>query len=207
MKIYWNTKLRKKLSDMGIDPVTHKPFSQILADYGNIGGGFPNTPMRIGSLNRDLKNAILMKTEALFSPPPKTEPNRSSLDLLAQLQAIKLASDQASNPTAFSFSSSPSSASSSTISSAAQETMSPPLAFNWNDFLLEDAFLQPSEAQDQGEKAAEFSPRKVAFEGPKEYVDQGNQTSSCENSYVEALLARENEMLLEFPQLLEEPFY
>lgn len=85
--------------------------------------------------------------------------------------------------------------------------MSPPLAFNWNDFLLEDAFLQPSEAQDQGEKAAEFSPRKVVFEGPKEYVDQGNQTSSCENSYVEALLARENEMLLEFPLLLEEPFY
>ncbi|CAI0549536.1 unnamed protein product [Linum tenue] len=39
VKNHWNTKLRKKLSEMGIDPVTHKPFSQILADYGNINGG------------------------------------------------------------------------------------------------------------------------------------------------------------------------
>nr|GMD98698.1 transcription factor MYB35-like [Ipomoea batatas]GME02176.1 transcription factor MYB35-like [Ipomoea batatas] len=32
VKSLWNTKLKKKLSAMGIDPVTHKPFSQILAD-------------------------------------------------------------------------------------------------------------------------------------------------------------------------------
>nr|TKS12467.1 putative MYB transcription factor family protein [Populus alba] len=38
VKNYWNARLRKKLSEMGIDPVTHKPFSKILADYGNIGG-------------------------------------------------------------------------------------------------------------------------------------------------------------------------
>ncbi|KAL5740133.1 hypothetical protein ACOSQ2_029313 [Xanthoceras sorbifolium] len=36
VKNYWNTKLRKKLHKMGIDPVTHKPFSQILSDFGNI---------------------------------------------------------------------------------------------------------------------------------------------------------------------------
>ncbi|XP_074316936.1 transcription factor MYB35-like isoform X4 [Silene latifolia] len=37
IKIHWNTKLKKKLTERGIDPVTHKPFSQILADYGKIG--------------------------------------------------------------------------------------------------------------------------------------------------------------------------
>ncbi|ERN04430.1 hypothetical protein AMTR_s00133p00075670 [Amborella trichopoda] len=33
IKNYWNTKLWK----MGIYPVTHKPITQILADYGNMG--------------------------------------------------------------------------------------------------------------------------------------------------------------------------
>ncbi|KAL4298233.1 hypothetical protein GQ457_12G006060 [Hibiscus cannabinus] len=62
VKNYWNTKLKKKLSEMGIDPVTHKPFSQILADYGNI-GGLPKSRTRIGSLNRDVKNTFLIKPE------------------------------------------------------------------------------------------------------------------------------------------------
>ncbi|KAF8399379.1 hypothetical protein HHK36_015243, partial [Tetracentron sinense] len=62
VKNYWNTKLRKKLSHMGIDPVTHKPFSQILVDYGNI-GGLPKGGTRIGSLNRDLRNAFMTKSE------------------------------------------------------------------------------------------------------------------------------------------------
>lgn len=61
VKNYWNTKLRKKLTEMGIDPVTHKPFSQILADYGNI-GGLPKSGTRIRCLNRDMsKNAFMMQ--------------------------------------------------------------------------------------------------------------------------------------------------
>ncbi|EXB29781.1 Myb-related protein Pp2 [Morus notabilis] len=255
VKNYWNTKLRKKLSGMGIDPVTHKPYSQILADYGNI-GGVPKSGMRIGSLNKDLKNAILMKREAFSTPntkpnlvSPKTEPNQDSnflnhrnqsLDLLAQLQAIKLVTEASNYPPpgliskepafsfsfAFSPSSSPVSSSSdySTCSSAAQEL--PPLAFNWNDFLLEDAFLPSDEAQGDA-KVAEFSPRNLVpeshihttsqdVEGPKDGAGdhtvlsndhEVNETSSCETSFVEALLARENEMLLEFPELLEEAFY
>ncbi|KAJ4975033.1 hypothetical protein NE237_008207 [Protea cynaroides] len=38
IKNFWNTNLRKKLHEMGINPVTHKPFSEILTDYGKIGG-------------------------------------------------------------------------------------------------------------------------------------------------------------------------
>ncbi|KAL9272981.1 Transcription factor MYB35-like protein [Drosera capensis] len=37
VKNYWNSKLRKKLANMGIDPVTHKPVSQMLSDFENIG--------------------------------------------------------------------------------------------------------------------------------------------------------------------------
>ncbi|KAL8144501.1 hypothetical protein V2J09_017533 [Rumex salicifolius] len=36
VKNYWNTKLKKKLMEMGIDPITHKPFSQIFSDYNNV---------------------------------------------------------------------------------------------------------------------------------------------------------------------------
>lgn len=32
IKNHWNTRLKKKLCDMGIDPVTHKPISEILMD-------------------------------------------------------------------------------------------------------------------------------------------------------------------------------
>ncbi|MQL86954.1 hypothetical protein Taro_019489 [Colocasia esculenta] len=32
VKNHWNTKLKKKLSGMGIDPVTHKPFSHLIAE-------------------------------------------------------------------------------------------------------------------------------------------------------------------------------
>lgn len=101
---------------MGIDPVTHKPFSQILADYGNI-GGLPRSTKRIGSLSRDLKTAAYMKSDQhinsaqrhvnLSTPTmvlPETEHvmdkfmngnvhqlnNNHSLNLLAQLQAMQL---------------------------------------------------------------------------------------------------------------------
>ncbi|XWS51057.1 hypothetical protein CRYUN_Cryun12cG0143400 [Craigia yunnanensis] len=67
VKNYWNTKLRKKLSEMGIDHVTHKPFSQILADYGNF-GGLSKSRTRIGSLHRDMKNTFVIKPEPYPSP-------------------------------------------------------------------------------------------------------------------------------------------
>ncbi|KAJ4974061.1 hypothetical protein NE237_007235 [Protea cynaroides] len=93
---------------MGIDPVTHKPFSEILTDYGKI-GGLPKAGNQMGSLNRDLRNAFISKPEAssvdgismTTMRTPMMEPiedgwsdsnnNRNySWDLLRQLQAIKL---------------------------------------------------------------------------------------------------------------------
>ncbi|XP_077211580.1 transcription factor MYB35-like [Tasmannia lanceolata] len=111
VKNYWNTKLRKKLCDMGIDPVTHKPISQILADYGSIGLPRPfstkhttthhQTPnnTRISSLNRDLRNTFMSeskpsKIQQNEIPTETTQDgllnNNPTWDLLTQLQAIKL---------------------------------------------------------------------------------------------------------------------
>lgn len=257
---------------MGIDPVTHRPFSQILADYGNI-GGLPKTGIRIGSLNKDLKNAILMKSEPFSFPPPqqmlsnlstnliptmvlpKPEPthesllnnnqtNNRSLDLLAQLQAIKMVTEASnfnnnefSNPQNFYTTnptlSSPSSSSSTCTSSAMQQEKLA-IAFNWNDFLLEDEFL-PGNYPHEQEIMVDFSSSEILNQtqnaiipetqiqieaGLQKYnggigMDNGlssinevhDALSSCEDSFLEALLAREDEMLLEFPDLLEEPFY
>lgn len=36
VKNHWNTKLKKKLSGMGIDPVTHKPFSHLMAEIATM---------------------------------------------------------------------------------------------------------------------------------------------------------------------------
>ncbi|KAE9608474.1 putative transcription factor MYB-HB-like family [Lupinus albus] len=59
VKSHWNIKLKKKLSQMGIDPVTHKPFSKLIADYGKIGGSEKHST-QIGS---NLNNAIQLKSE------------------------------------------------------------------------------------------------------------------------------------------------
>ncbi|KAF4352536.1 hypothetical protein F8388_012232 [Cannabis sativa] len=259
VKNYWNTKLRKKLSEMGIDPVTHKPFSQIIADYGNV-GGLPKTGMRIGSLNKDLKNAILMKMDpkGSLSPlpnttttrhfmlthqatttimttniAPKTEPaldrflsndnnissnDISSVDLLSQLQAIKLVSTEASNYKPNNYESSllpcfyPEATFSSPSSSSSSSTQEmPPLAgvasFNWNDFLLEDAFLPNDQAQEHETSMAELMNYSSSQNDLSQNQSEGSKDMD-NTSFVEALLARENEMLLdEFPEFLAESLY
>jgi myb proto-oncogene protein len=193
VKNYWNTKLRKRLSEMGIDPVTHRPFSQILADYGNI-GGLRKPGTRIGSLNKDLKSAVMFKSE-LYPAPFQAFQNINSqlmpaimatqdtllnynhtdcrsLDLLAELQAIKLVTEASiwtknkTIPPPIIFvedslpSPSPSSSSSSsspTCSTAAQEKS--PLDFSWHDFLLEEEFL-PADPQEE-EIMAENSSKEL----------------------------------------------
>ncbi|CDP14903.1 unnamed protein product [Coffea canephora] len=123
VKNVWNTKLKKKLSAIGIDPVTHRPFSQILADYGNI-GGFPKARNRSGCLSRDIKNAFVLKSEQSRGLPERSshfdshfgttisplavEPSKQhfmsncnhisaarsqSLELLSQLQAITMVTE------------------------------------------------------------------------------------------------------------------
>lgn len=54
--------MKKKLSKMGIDPVTHKPFSQILSDYGNI-SSLPSIDNQFGSFLKNLNNTFVPKSE------------------------------------------------------------------------------------------------------------------------------------------------
>ncbi|GLU12281.1 hypothetical protein SLE2022_289750 [Rubroshorea leprosula] len=220
VKNYWNTKLKKKLSDMGIDPVTHKPFSQVLADYGSINGGFSKLSTRIGSLNKDLKNAFTMSKSESFPLTPSegfgTNMNdnvkvdnhgtytgyNNSMDLLSQLQVIKLVTE-ASNGRFFNESSSSSSPSSSTQSTAAFNESSS-LAFSWQDFLLEDELL-PS--QDENNNSTEFSCKE--FSDQTQIYNGNGETSKAvyDGSLVDSMTDRENEMFSEFAYLLEEPLH
>ncbi|KAJ7541656.1 hypothetical protein O6H91_10G069200 [Diphasiastrum complanatum] len=63
VKNYWNTQLKKKLCEMGIDPITHKPISQLLADLaGSI--SLPKGPGHIadatlGCFKNDMLNLLM----------------------------------------------------------------------------------------------------------------------------------------------------
>lgn len=182
VKNYWNTKLKKKLTDMGIDPVTHKPFSQILADYGNIGGLQKPSPATrlISSLNTDLNknvnfnmtkshenykypfsniNPNILKTRnLLLSPKPEPvmeDQHTNSTHLLSQLHAINLVTQVSGwTPNHETITSSSSSSSSSTCSTAGQEK-STAVGFSWSDFLLDDELLRAPDHQREGELQGE----------------------------------------------------
>lgn len=168
VKNYWNTKLKKKLSKMGIDPVTHKPFSQMLSDYGNI-SGFTNVGNNFG---RNM-NTLMSKPESslviselqdfnkmILKPKPELVQdnlwfanNKPSWNFLAQVQV----SNQETIQPYFSseVTSSCSSSSSSTImqlnssnSSSCQPFLSqtacpaqPPSPFSWSEFLIYDPHM------------------------------------------------------------------
>ncbi|XAR65432.1 hypothetical protein NMG60_11009561 [Bertholletia excelsa] len=221
VKNYWNTKLRKKLTEMGIDPVTHKPFSQIIADYGSI-GGLPRSATRTRSLTRDLKEALASKSsdqalvpaEGLIPtyPIPETamaieNTTNNSLDLLVQLQAITLVAE-ASNGTSHEIHTprSDSSTSSSSPLLVSAELDSTP-EFNWQYFLVEDPILPVEIAQEntreedkQDSSASEEMEEKLP-------INSLEAPSSSGSSFLEAMIDQQNSMLLEFPGLLEEPFF
>ena len=194
VKNNWNTKLKKKLSQMGIDPVTHKPFSKLIADYGNIGGANCH-------INQDFRNQRLIRNtnDQSNQLPPKME---TFMDL-SQFQTIpitKIENETSNNnPTSMfmeAFLSSPLPTSSPCSSTSTQETnFSAP--FSWNDFLLQDAFAPPTNNLQEEQIIGGFLSKK-------EFMSH-QVSSSSDVSFVEAILDQENEMFLSFPELLEEP--
>ncbi|PNT00803.1 hypothetical protein POPTR_015G067700v4 [Populus trichocarpa] len=224
VKNCWNARLRKKLSEMGIDPVTHKPFSKILADYGNI-GGLVKSGSRIGSLSRDLKNVFALKPEQYNSilpegisninshlmtrmVPRKMEPvqecflnkfnndstnSNHSLDLLDQLQAIKLVTEASSTCAEYQTMLVPNynildegSLSSSTCSTETQENL--PTSFRWCDFLLEDQFL-PSDPQAEQENAAELSSKDLTNQTQNVIVTSQGQNPNTMKPQCDQIIA------------------
>ncbi|KAK3006796.1 hypothetical protein RJ639_015757 [Escallonia herrerae] len=234
VKNHWNAKLRKQLSERGIDHVTHRPFSQILADYANI-GNLPKSRTEVEYLKRDLKNTFVLLSEKSPIPTeyfpnfqshltPKLEPTQESilsssynhqpLDLFGQLQALTLAT-KASNCTNQDTiqphhfldhdqcsSSALISSSSASSSSSIGHDKSPTESFSWHEFLLEEEYL-PQGAKEK-ENLENFSAKPMQAEEisrPKAFEEK-----ECSTSFMEAMLDQENDMLLDFTRLLDEPF-
>lgn len=182
VKNHWNTKLRKKLSKMGIDPITHKPISQILSEYGNI-SGLANSGNHIAS--RSLDNIFIPKSESssvirgfpppnvIISPTMEQVPSNNSfssafnpsLDFLSKVQVINKDTVQPhffnEVTSSCSSSSSPhvtdlsSPQSFSCQQSQAQIFTPSSSSLNWSEFLLLDPSELAEETQEE-EQESEF---------------------------------------------------
>ncbi|MED6184007.1 hypothetical protein PIB30_043191 [Stylosanthes scabra] len=252
VKNYWNTKLKKKLSQMGIDPVTHKPFSKLIADYGNIEGSHGQkqpTTQNSSINNKDLKKSSFhLNSEQYQTLKPQgfttriTNDNNNSQQQAMQMEPVtdetnNLSMDLTMTPTVIGSTNccidtesheTITSLSSSTCSTMAQEASPVASHFRWNDFLLEDAFVPTTaDNNDQEMVAAGFlskellvcrienvsrlSWNKKEVKSQQEAISNNDfelsssSSSSCETSFVEAMLDQENEMFLSFPHLMEEP--
>ncbi|XP_027359376.1 transcription factor MYB35 [Abrus precatorius] len=230
VKNYWNTKLRKKLMKMGIDPITHKPVSQVLSDLGNI-SGLPNTSNQTG-----------------FSIVDHTQEDQvDSWEHQVQYQVTNLDNVQ---PHVFSEAASSTSSSSSSnltqLSSpksySCQTQINPPCSsFDWSEFLHSDPFmwsefqqlqqcdlqrvvssLNPStllqsevelsnytksNGHDKHGAASEDS-EAVACDASMEYQinKQCEGHSSSGNSFVDGILDKDSEIRAAFPELLDPSF-
>ncbi|KAA8548031.1 hypothetical protein F0562_004708 [Nyssa sinensis] len=174
VKNYWNTKLRKKLSKMGIDPITHKPISQILSEFGSI-SGLTNTGSRLGLFNNSINTTSMSPSEpALVSSGlpnikiinmPMIEQVQDipfanySWDSLAQFQVMNQETIQPNFFNEISSSASSSSSCSVTQLSSPQSFSCQPLRFqmppsspsSWREYLLADPFLS-TDIEQEGER-------------------------------------------------------
>ncbi|OMO86258.1 hypothetical protein COLO4_21256 [Corchorus olitorius] len=158
-----------------------------------------------------------------FNPHHAADSDSNSLDLLSQLQAIKVLVNEASNYATHpqtmspqfhneysSSSSSPSSSSCSTCSTAAAAAaqQQPPsaLAFCWRDFLLEDALLPADQDQQQDhqmlvEYSSKETPPQSHCHNETNHRNTGlpsygfhASSSATDTSFVAAMLDQENQI-------------
>lgn len=184
---------------MGIDPVTHKPFSQILADYGNMGA-----TTRLTSLSRDLKSVFFFKQDLIQTEIVKSE-------VYSQLEVINLvteASKQINNQNFAAIDECEASPSNQEASS-----------FSWSDFFLEDAFAAAQQSEGRILQFDDDEVLKMKGLMEEDAVNGGSgggggsgadaTSSSSSSSFVEAMIGKQEEMCSQsqLPCFYEEPFY
>ncbi|XP_024975862.1 transcription factor MYB35 [Cynara cardunculus var. scolymus] len=178
VKNHWNTKLKKKLSKMGIDPITHKPFRQLLSDYGNINEIIPKNTTISDHRHHEPSD---------FSRADSSLTTMDPMNLLtAHFQVINEA------------------ASSSTSSPATKVQVNLPSSPSiWSDYLIGDQEQECTNEPDLGIVSTNGeNPNNYNGLG----VDQSKNTlevASTSVSFVESILNRDREMQMDFPQLLD----
>ncbi|GMH19407.1 hypothetical protein Nepgr_021248 [Nepenthes gracilis] len=177
VKNYWNTKLKKKLTKMGIDPVTHKPFSQILCDYENI-SNLPNT-----------HKIRMPTTDMQFQGNCSLEDSKSQLKAANQQHFM----DEVISP----------SSSSSSTSSILWQQPSPAsitASYGCSEVLAGDPHpqIQMLGVEDHLSGTSGYKFTESGITGCS-----CEPSSSSANSFIESIVDRDIQMRLEFPALDE----
>jgi len=215
---------------MGIDPVTHKPVSQVLSDLGSI-SGLPNTTTtnQIAFVNKDLIMSNMV--------PTKTEPSGSNKSMVENTQEGQVLSwehhipyqvltTETVQPHGFSeAASSTSSSSSSNLThlgspqSYSCQTPQPQTAphcssFDWSEFLHSDSFVWPLNPSCLVQSEADLSiSAKSNGQGPASIEGCCSASMECQmkkqcegHSFVDGILDRDSELRAAFPELLDASF-
>lgn len=219
VKNYWNTKLKKKLVKMGIDPLTHKPFSQLVTEYGMI-RGFPSTGNKNALIHTSLANAepYLLIKELSCAKEVNTQMiekfhGRDHDPFLRNHQWNTISQFQVVNQENGSSSSS-SESSSSFVSpltyscERSQIQIAPSSPSECNEYILGDPFssmdtVQMSECRTLGillsNNDSVSRPKRALPENEK-----NTELPAAADSFVDGILAHDNQMRLNFPNILEE---
>lgn len=229
VKNFWNTKLKKKLMKLGIDPITHKPFSQIFSDYGSISGLPINTGNHFG---KSINNSLMSKIEPSLvrNGVQDTSCNNSLWDYVAQFHAP--IQPHFLTEVASSSSSSSSSAITQMNSPQSHAQTTPSSPCSWSEFLACDPCLsldlqQQQQLGHQGmlssanstftqneTSGCHFTSKNdqgsVSYNYATNYANQGNKSanaaSSSSSSFVDAILSKDSEMSSQFFELLDGSF-
>ena len=201
---------------MGIDHVTHKPFSQILSDYGNI-NGLPNSGHNIATFDRNLDNIFLTKPEpsSFITGFPATNmiTSNPSLDFLSHFQVINKENNMIPPHFFNEVNSSCSSSSSSHVndlSTAQMVTPSSSSPMNWTEFLInQEQDLLDLKANGMGDEVSNYSPScefGSAINGAQRSCNNKPDKNPSVNSFVDSILDQDSQLREAFPEFLYDSF-
>lgn len=207
---------------MGIDPVTHKPFAQVFAEYGKISGlPIQNARNHIQLTNNTTeKNQVSMESKqfpfSIGTPNDKFVHNITNdqlhenyvWDSKETLQTHSFSevpppiSSTSCNPNVYTYPHSFSSVQSQVPSSSSTSTST------WNEFILGDPFASSGAEQKQGTFLSNSLPKENPACGGVTEVEEMQPVeeatcSSAVDSFVETILARDKQMLMDIPPLLD----
>lgn len=209
VKNHWNTKLKKRLVKMGIDPVTHKPVSQVLTEFRNISGhGNSSEPfLRNFKTEPSNNNSILTQSNSAWEIIRNNTTSHESYHNSPMIFTNPTSSSEFQTTTAFHFSNHPlngttSSCSSSSSSASITQPNQGAQVFCWSDYLLSDPVL-PLSSQTQVVGSSATS--NLTFEcSSQKTASKASGTCHSASSFVDEILDKDQEMLSQFPQLLND---
>ncbi|GKU97046.1 hypothetical protein SLEP1_g10228 [Rubroshorea leprosula] len=210
VKNYWNTKLKKKLTKMGIDPVTHKPMSQVISDYGNLSSGLPVTGNPVDPFGKTStnNNTLSISRSQLLSQYQTPNQDYSSYNFFNEVTSSS--SSSPSSPTFSQLISPPP----TPFQPPPQAQISPASPSSWSEFLLIDPPPPATNPKQQPEFPGTLSATSSStltqketsqckFSGGKNEAsyDCAASSSSSASSFVDAILDKDREMSSQFPEL------